>query len=96
MQLQKLQKQEYYLTTVFHISWNRGFPKLLPILARSGAGTGYEIESHSFEIIFKSNLVPSSLRTRLRHGSENSGVIEFLDLILDIRLHMHMLSSYSY
>lgn len=34
----------------------------------------------------------SSLPTRLRNGGENSGGIEFLNLILDIWLDMRMLS----
>ena len=41
------------------------------------------------------NLVPSSLPIRLRHGEEDSEGIEFLDLILDIRLDMRILFPYS-
>ena len=45
--------------------------------------------------LFGYNFVPSSLPTRMRHGGEDSGEIEFLDLILDIRLDMRMLFPYS-
>ena len=41
--------------------------------------------------MLKINLVPSSFPIWLRHGGEDSGEIEFLDLILDTRLDMRML-----